>query len=83
MGSMARFINHSCRPNCRTEKWLVNGETRIGIMANEKIPKGTEVRKPHPPPPPSPVSGLASRRELWASGVERPLSPNRPGRVDP
>jgi hypothetical protein len=42
-GSMARFINHSCGPNCRTEKWAVGGETRIGIMADQMIPKGTEV----------------------------------------
>ncbi|KAH0602237.1 uncharacterized protein H6S33_009905, partial [Morchella sextelata] len=24
-GSVARFVNHSCNPNCRMEKWLVDG----------------------------------------------------------
>ncbi|EKX31239.1 hypothetical protein GUITHDRAFT_47131, partial [Guillardia theta CCMP2712] len=43
MGSMARFINHSCSPNCHTEKWTVGAETRIGIMASDNIPKGAEV----------------------------------------
>eukprot|EP01125_Pyxidicula_operculata_P021050 TRINITY_DN796_c0_g1_i4.p1 TRINITY_DN796_c0_g1~~TRINITY_DN796_c0_g1_i4.p1 ORF type:complete len:367 (-),score=53.23 TRINITY_DN796_c0_g1_i4:8-1108(-) len=42
-GNIARFINHSCDPNCITEKWTVNGEWRLGIFANRDIPKGTEV----------------------------------------
>lgn len=43
MGSMARFINHSCDPNCVTEKWNVGSEIRMGIFAAKKIPKGEEV----------------------------------------
>ncbi len=39
----ARFINHSCDPNCETQKWTVRGETRIGIFARQDIPKGTEL----------------------------------------
>lgn len=39
----ARFINHSCDPNCETQKWTVNGETRIGIFAIKDIPSGTEL----------------------------------------
>ncbi len=39
----ARFINHSCDPNCQTQKWKVNGETRIGIIAIKDIPVGTEL----------------------------------------
>lgn len=35
----ARFINHSCQPNCRPEKWEVAGRTRIGFFASEDIPK--------------------------------------------
>lgn len=23
-----RFMNHSCDPNCETQKWVVNGDTR-------------------------------------------------------
>ncbi len=32
-GNIARFINHSCDPNCWTEKWNVLGEVEIGIFA--------------------------------------------------
>lgn len=39
----ARFINHSCNPNCETRKWRVKGEPRIGIFANRDIPAGTEL----------------------------------------
>eukprot|EP00899_Mesostigma_viride_P015997 jgi/Mesvir1/24399/Mv11067-RA.1 len=41
-GSDARFINHSCDPNCETQKWTVNGEVCVGIFATKRIPKGTE-----------------------------------------
>ena len=39
----ARFINHSCGPNCETQKWRVRGEPRIGIFARVNIPSGTEL----------------------------------------
>ncbi|KAL3504286.1 hypothetical protein ACH5RR_034127 [Cinchona calisaya] len=42
-GNLGRFINHSCDPNCRTEKWIVNGEVCIGIFAFRDIKKGEEV----------------------------------------
>ncbi|CAI9116495.1 OLC1v1017657C1 [Oldenlandia corymbosa var. corymbosa] len=42
-GSLARFINHSCLPNCETRKWTVLGETRVGIFANVDICSGTEL----------------------------------------
>lgn len=42
-GNLGRFINHSCDPNCRTEKWMVNGEVCIGIFALRDIKKGEEV----------------------------------------
>ncbi|WOG82037.1 hypothetical protein DCAR_0101196 [Daucus carota subsp. sativus] len=42
-GSVARFINHSCQPNCETRKWTVFGETRVGIFAKQDIAVGTEL----------------------------------------
>ncbi|KAJ1270992.1 hypothetical protein BS78_06G094600 [Paspalum vaginatum] len=42
-GSLARFINHSCQPNCETRKWNVLGEVRVGIFATQDIPFGTEL----------------------------------------
>ncbi|XP_031489927.1 uncharacterized protein LOC116257377 isoform X1 [Nymphaea colorata] len=42
-GNLGRFINHSCDPNCRTEKWIVNGEVCIGLFALRDIKKGEEV----------------------------------------
>ncbi|CAI9115513.1 OLC1v1016428C1 [Oldenlandia corymbosa var. corymbosa] len=42
-GNLGRFINHSCEPNCRTEKWMVNGEVCVGIFALRDIKKGEEV----------------------------------------
>lgn len=36
-GNMARFMNHSCDPNCESEKWTVNGNTRVGIFARQDI----------------------------------------------
>ncbi len=32
-GNNARFMNHSCDPNCITQKWSVNGDTRVGLFA--------------------------------------------------
>ncbi|XP_058088050.1 histone-lysine N-methyltransferase ASHH1 isoform X3 [Magnolia sinica] len=42
-GSLARFINHSCQPNCETRKWTVLGEIRVGIFAKQDILAGTEL----------------------------------------
>ncbi|KAA8546590.1 hypothetical protein F0562_002671 [Nyssa sinensis] len=42
-GSCARFINHSCQPNCETRKWTVLGEIRVGIFAKQDISVGTEL----------------------------------------
>ncbi|KAF3520936.1 hypothetical protein DY000_02064108 [Brassica cretica] len=42
-GSLARFINHSCKPNCETRKWNVLGEVRVGIFAKESISPRTEL----------------------------------------
>ncbi|KAH1028136.1 hypothetical protein HUJ05_001527 [Dendroctonus ponderosae] len=32
-GNLSRFMNHSCDPNCVTQKWTVLGETRVGLFA--------------------------------------------------
>ncbi|KAJ3036813.1 Histone-Lysine N-Methyltransferase ash1l [Rhizophlyctis rosea] len=42
-GTDARFINHSCEPNCHIEKWSVDGEYRVGIFATENIPEGGDL----------------------------------------
>ncbi|CAA0840805.1 Unknown protein [Striga hermonthica] len=42
-GNLGRFINHSCDPNCQTEKWMVNGEVCVGLFAVRDIKKGEEV----------------------------------------
>jgi [histone H3]-lysine4 N-trimethyltransferase ASH1L len=35
-GSIARFVNHSCEPNCRMEKWTVAGKPRMALFAGDK-----------------------------------------------
>lgn len=42
-GNIARFMNHSCNPNCETQKWTVSGYTRIGLFALKDVPAGTEL----------------------------------------
>ena len=39
-GSISRYINHSCDPNCELQKWTVAGFTRIGIFARTNIAPG-------------------------------------------
>lgn len=34
-GSIARFINHSCDPNCTMEQWIVNGKPRMALFAGD------------------------------------------------
>ncbi len=42
-GNAGRFLNHSCDPNCETQKWMVNGELCIGIYALTDIDAGDEL----------------------------------------
>lgn len=39
-GNYSRFMNHSCQPNCETQKWTVNGDTRVGLFAICDVPAG-------------------------------------------
>ena len=39
-GNKSRFINHSCNPNAEMQKWIIDGETRIGIFASRYINRG-------------------------------------------
>jgi histone-lysine N-methyltransferase SETD2 len=42
-GNLARFVNHSCAPNCETQKWMVAGELCIGMFATEDVEAGAEL----------------------------------------
>lgn len=42
-GNLSRFMNHSCAPNCETQKWTANGDVRVGLFAIYDIPTGTEL----------------------------------------
>ncbi|KAI7902019.1 uncharacterized protein BX663DRAFT_456379 [Cokeromyces recurvatus] len=42
-GCLARFINHSCNPNCITQKWVIGKKMRIGIFTNRQIRAGEEL----------------------------------------
>ncbi|CAA7398637.1 unnamed protein product [Spirodela intermedia] len=42
-GNKSRYINHSCKPNTEMQKWIINGETRIGIFAIRNIKKGEDL----------------------------------------
>ena len=42
-GSIARFTNHSCEPNVKHERWIVNGNLCIGVFALKDLKKGEEL----------------------------------------
>lgn len=42
-GNLARFANHSCEPNMETQKWVVNGDVRVGLFACKDIKAGSEL----------------------------------------
>ncbi|XP_021750138.1 histone-lysine N-methyltransferase ASHR3-like [Chenopodium quinoa] len=39
-GNASRFLNHSCDPNCKLEKWQVEGDIRVGAFAARPIKIG-------------------------------------------
>lgn len=43
MGGEARFVNHSCEPNCEMQKWSVNGLFRMALFALRKIQSDEEL----------------------------------------
>jgi len=43
VGGVARYINHSCEPNCQVERWKVRGIMRAAVVAYKDIPAGTEL----------------------------------------
>ncbi|CAF0858661.1 unnamed protein product [Adineta ricciae] len=43
MGSIARFANHSCSPNCEFEKWTVDGLHRMCMFSLRPIKAGEEL----------------------------------------
>lgn len=42
-GNLARFINHSCEPNCQSQKWYLGNEPRIGIFALKDVKADAEL----------------------------------------
>uniref|UniRef100_H3AEJ3 [histone H3]-lysine(36) N-trimethyltransferase n=1 Tax=Latimeria chalumnae TaxID=7897 RepID=H3AEJ3_LATCH len=42
-GNCSRFMNHSCEPNCETQKWTVNGQLRVGFFTTKLVPAGAEL----------------------------------------
>lgn len=42
-GSMARFVNHSCEPNCEMRKWIVDKKPRMALFALRPIMTGEEL----------------------------------------
>ena len=41
--SLGKFVNHSCAPNCRVEKWLVGDKTHLVLRANRAIKANEEL----------------------------------------
>ncbi|KAJ3034368.1 histone methyltransferase set2 [Rhizophlyctis rosea] len=42
-GNVARWLNHSCTPNCTLERWSVGEEARVGLYAKTRIKAGSEL----------------------------------------
>ncbi|KAJ3239070.1 histone methyltransferase set2 [Chytriomyces hyalinus] len=42
-GNSARFMNHSCVPNCELQKWVVGSQIRMGFFAVMDVAEGEEL----------------------------------------
>ena len=42
-GGIARYINHSCKPNCKVELWTVRGVVRAAVVSMCEIAPGEEL----------------------------------------
>ncbi len=42
-GGLARYINHSCAPNCHTKIYRGEGRSKVGIFALERVERGQEL----------------------------------------
>jgi palmitoyltransferase ZDHHC9/14/18 len=42
-GTIARFANHSCEPNCEMIKLIVHGEPRMALFAGPREIQASEV----------------------------------------
>jgi hypothetical protein len=38
-GNFARFINHSCQPNCELQTWYVDTKPRLMVVSKVRLPK--------------------------------------------
>ncbi len=43
MGGLAKFMSHSCDPNCKLEQWEVNGFPRMCFFAIKEIKEGDKL----------------------------------------
>jgi histone-lysine N-methyltransferase SETD2 len=43
MGGLAKFMSHSCNPNCKLEQWEVNGFPRMCFFCNQRNQGGRQI----------------------------------------
>lgn len=43
VGNLTRFMNHSCRPNCAVQKWIVEKRWCIGIFTSVDVAEGDQL----------------------------------------
>ena len=36
-GNLTRYLNYSCKPNCRIERWYVDGAPRLAVYTERRI----------------------------------------------